>query len=199
MIDQIYVLRKQKRREELKPIYADVVYDLFKFVESHIKNDMNIFPNPKNKKKYPDAKLLNRERKVVGRVEKEKIRKGTKDLKKVKTKIEKVDVARINKIICGDSEVVLKDYPANFVDIIITSPPYNFGLEYEGTRNKDAIYWQDYFDKLNQIWKECYRVLKHGGRFCVNIQPLFSDYMPTHHIISKQLLDKFFFGISAIL
>ena len=24
---------------------------------------------------------------------------------------------------------------------------------------------------------------------CINVQPLFSDYMPTHHIISKQLLD----------
>lgn len=42
----------------------------------------------------------------------------------------------------------------------------------------------------NRIWKECVRVLKPAGRLCVNIQPLFSDYMPTHHIISKQLLDS---------
>lgn len=39
-IDQIYILRKQKRKQEqLKPIFDDIVYDLFKFVESHINSD----------------------------------------------------------------------------------------------------------------------------------------------------------------
>lgn len=139
---------------------------------------------------YPDAKLLRRERKVIDRTEKEKIRKGTKDLTTIKSKVTEVDVSGIvDKIICRDSEEILKGFPDNFVDIIITSPPYNFGLEYKNDTNKDAIYWQDYFDKLNRIWKECCRVLKPAGRFCVNIQPLFSDYMPTHHIISNQLLE----------
>lgn len=139
---------------------------------------------------YPDAKLLRRERKVVDRVQKENIRKGTKDLTTIKSKVIEVDVSGlVNKIICGDSEEILKKFPDNFVDIIITSPPYNFGLEYKEDKNKDALYWQDYFDKLNIIWQECYRVLKPAGRFCVNIQPLFSDYMPTHHIVSKQLLE----------
>ncbi len=139
---------------------------------------------------YPDAKLLKRERKVVGRLQKEKIRKGTEDLTVIKSKVTEIDVSgMVNKIICGDSESILREFPDNFVDIIITSPPYNFGLEYKDDKNKDAIYWQDYFDRLNRIWKECYRVLKPAGRICVNIQPLFSDYMPTHHIISKQLLE----------
>lgn len=139
---------------------------------------------------YPDAKLLRRERKVIDRTQKEKIRKGTKDLTTIKSKVTEVDVSGIvNKIICGDGEEILKKFPDNFIDIIITSPPYNFGLEYQNDKHRDAIYWQDYFEKLNRIWKECYRVLKPAGRFCVNIQPLFSDYMPTHHIISKQLLE----------
>ena len=139
---------------------------------------------------YPDAKLLRKERKVIDRIQKEKIRKGTKDFTTIKSIVTEVDVSSIvNKIICGDSEGILKKFPDNFVDIIITSPPYNFGLEYQNDKYKDAIYWQDYFEKLNKIWKECYRVLKPAGRFCVNIQPLFSDYMPTHHIISKQLLE----------
>lgn len=139
---------------------------------------------------YPDAKLLKRERKVIGRVQKEKIRKGTKHLTATKSKTNRLDVSPIiDKIICGNSENVLQTFPDNFVDIIVTSPPYNFGLEYKDDKNKDSVYWQDYFDKLNRIWKECFRVLKPGGRFCVNVQPLFSDYMPTHHIISKQLLE----------
>jgi DNA modification methylase len=143
----------------------------------------------KKDKKYPDSKLLNRERKVIDREEKEKIRNGTKHLKKIRTEIKPTDaIELLNKIVYGDSEFVLKKYPDNFVDIIVTSPPYNFGLEYKDDANKDAIYWEDYFNKLDRIWNECYRVLKPGGRLCVNIQPLFSDYIPTHHIISNQLL-----------
>jgi len=146
--------------------------------------------NKNNLMDYPDAKLLRRERKVVDRVQKEKIRKGTKHLTTTKSKANGMDVSHlVDKIICGDSKDILKEFPDNFVDIIITSPPYNFGLGYEDDKNKDALYWQDYFDKLDGIWKESCRVLKPGGRFCVNVQPLFSDYMPTHHIISKQLLE----------
>lgn len=142
------------------------------------------------KRKMNSSKFFNRERKVLGREEKEKIRGGTKHLKDTPKVINKTDVAKfINRIICGDSEIVLKEIPTNSIDIIVTSPPYNFGLEYKGDGNKDAIYWQDYFNKLERIWKECYRVLKPSGRLCVNIQPLFSDYMPTHHLISNQLLE----------
>lgn len=139
---------------------------------------------------YPDSKLLKRERKVLERKKKEEIRGGTKYLKVIKDVSPEIDLSNyVNRIICGDSEIVLNDIPDNSIDIIITSPPYNFGLEYKGDENRDAIYWHDYFDKLNRIWKECCRILKPGGRICVNIQPLFSDYMPTHHVISKQLLD----------
>jgi hypothetical protein len=35
-IDQIYVLRKESRNN---PIYEDIVYDLFKFVEAHVASD----------------------------------------------------------------------------------------------------------------------------------------------------------------
>ena len=87
-----------------------------------------------------------------------------------------------NKIIVGDSETVLRNFPDNCIDLIFTSPPCNFGLEYENHR--DGINWQEYFDKLFRIFKECIRVLKYGGRIVVNVQPLFSDYIPIHHIIS---------------
>jgi len=137
---------------------------------------------------YIENKYLNKERKVENRSDKEKIRNGTKDLKQVKTKIEHINSAGIvNKIFCGDSKNILKNFPDNFIDIIVTSPPYNFGLEYKGDKNQDAVNWVDYFDRLNEIWTECSRVLKPGGRICVNIQPLFSDYIPTHHVISSQL------------
>jgi len=132
---------------------------------------------------------LNRERKVKNREEKEKLRGGTK--RHSHTVINGfVDTSKIeNKIFCGDSEETLKQFPDNCVDLIITSPPYNFGLDYNTKSDlSDSLHWNNYFDKLNKIWIECARVLKPSGRFCVNVQPLFSDYVPTHHLISNQLM-----------
>lgn len=93
-----------------------------------------------------------------------------------------------DKIVCGDSRVVLERLPDNCVDLILTSPPYNFGLEYDST--DDAISWDEYFESLFSIFDECIRVLKYGGRIVVNIQPVFSDYVPTHHIISQYFMRK---------
>lgn len=89
----------------------------------------------------------------------------------------------VNKIIVGDSEQILKKLPDNCIDLIFTSPPYNFGLAYEN--HKDGINWNEYFNKLFAIFQECIRVLKYGGRIIVDVQPLFSDYVPIHHIISN--------------
>jgi hypothetical protein len=104
---------------------------------------------PKHNGIYPDAKLLNREKKVEDRENKEKIRGGTKHLKDAINN-ERIDISNLlNTIICGSSELVLKDLPDNCIDIIITSPPYNFGMDYKEDENKDALFWQDYFDKSN--------------------------------------------------
>lgn len=94
----------------------------------------------------------------------------------------------VNQIVCGDSLQVLKSVPGNSVDLIFTSPPYNFGLEYD--RQDDSHHWQHYFDELFAIFDECVRVLKYGGRVLVNVQPLFSDYIPSHHIISNYFISK---------
>lgn len=94
----------------------------------------------------------------------------------------------IDRIFCADSYELLKKFPDNCIDLIFTSPPYNFGLEYSS--NNDAHKWENYFDKLFQIFDECIRVLKYGGRIIINVQPLFSDYVPTHHIISNYFMNK---------
>ena len=93
-----------------------------------------------------------------------------------------------DQIICGDSLEVLKRFPPNSIDLILTSPPYNFGLEYD--RQDDAHRWERYFERLFAIFDECIRVLKYGGRIAVNIQPLFSDYIPSHHIISNFFIGR---------
>ena len=96
----------------------------------------------------------------------------------------------INKIYCDDCLKVMKSVPGDFVDLILTSPPYNFGLDYD--THKDTQSWESYFDTLGQVFHESYRILKSGGRICVVVQPLFSDYIPTHHIISQKLTEARF-------
>ena len=93
-----------------------------------------------------------------------------------------------NLIINDDSESVLKQLPDNCIDLIITSPPYNFGLGYD--TSTDGVNWEHYFDKLFAVFDECIRVVKFGGRIIINIQPLFSDYIPSHHIISHHFMQK---------
>jgi site-specific DNA-methyltransferase (adenine-specific) len=93
----------------------------------------------------------------------------------------------VNRIICGDAEETLSRLPGSSIDLIITSPPYNFGHSYASDPSSDTCEWNEYFRKLSGVWAQCARVLKPGGRIAVNVQPLFSDYVPTHHIISGQL------------
>jgi len=91
-----------------------------------------------------------------------------------------------DKIYYNDCIELMKEIPDNHIDLIITSPPYNFGMEYDN--HIDEINFDEYFEKLFAVWRECKRILKSGGRICVNVQPLHSAYIPTHHIISNQLL-----------
>jgi len=132
----------------------------------------------------------NKERKVQNRMKKEHNRGIYFYAQNNKFKKEncELDNSMFNKIICGDSEEILKSYPDNCIDLIFTSPPYNFGLDYQNT--KDCHVWEIYFNKLFKIFEQCVRVLKYSGRIIINVQPLFSDYIPSHHIISKYFIDK---------
>lgn len=126
----------------------------------------------------------NKERKVQGRKVKEKDRgiyfyAQNNNFSKINNKTPEEFT---NKILLGNSAEVLKKLPDNCVDLVFTSPPYNFGIDYEN--HKDGTKWEDYFNKLFDVFRECIRVLKYGGRIIVNVQPLFSDYIPIHHIIS---------------
>jgi DNA modification methylase len=90
-----------------------------------------------------------------------------------------------NKVIHGDSAEVLKQLPNNCVDLVFTSPPYNFKMDYS-TYNDD-ISFEDYFRSLFIILDECVRVTKYGGRIAINVCPLWSSYIPVHHFITSHL------------
>jgi DNA modification methylase len=129
-----------------------------------------------------------RSEKVQDKEGKAKVRQGSKHANKSFFVAESPRILPfVNRIICGDAQDILAHIPDMSVDLIITSPPYNFGHTYAQDAHDDTHEWNEYFEKLLQVWKECERVLKPGGRIAVNVQPLFSDYVPTHHIISRQL------------
>ncbi len=127
----------------------------------------------------------NKERKVKGR--KQKIKDRGMYFYAVDNKFSKknniLPVEMQDKILVGDSELWLKQFPDNCIDLIFTSPPYNFGLDYG--EHKDGVDWNQYFEKLFRIFNECIRITKYGGRIAVNVQPLYSDFIPIHHIISN--------------
>jgi DNA modification methylase len=134
--------------------------------------------------------LPGRPEKIPDKPKKEIIRKGTKSARaSVETEETAEIVPFLNRILCGDAAEILSSLPESCVDLIITSPPYNFGHSYAQDPHSDTREWNEYFHRLDVVWRECARVLKIGGRIAVNVQPLFSDYIPTHHLISRQLQD----------
>jgi len=65
----------------------------------------------------------------------------------------------INKIICGNSVDVLKNYDDNFFDLTVFSPPYDNLRDYNGYE----------FD-MNKLGQELFRVTKEGGIVVMVIQ-----------------------------
>ncbi len=77
----------------------------------------------------------------------------------------------INSIIAGDCEAVLKQFPENSIDLIITSPPYSDKRKntYGGIHPDKYVDW--FLPKSEQF----YRVLKPNGTFILNIKNGASD------------------------
>ena len=99
-------------------------------------------------------------------------------------------------IYIGDSRN-MKEVADGSVQLIITSPPYGALKDYEndGQIGLDQSY-ADYIQNLNEVWRECIRVLGPDGKLCINIMPLFESgnatpfkRRVTHTVISD--IEKF--------
>lgn len=90
----------------------------------------------------------------------------------------------LDKIFCKSSEK-MDELPDNSVHLMVTSPPYNVGKEYD-----ENFTLQEYLEFLKRVWKEVYRVLVPGGRACINIANLGrKPYIPLHAFIAKDMFD----------
>jgi len=83
------------------------------------------------------------------------------------------------------SSADMVEVPSNSIHLMVTSPPYNVGKDYD-----DDLTEREYHDLLYSVWKDVYRVLVPGGRACVNIANIGrKPYIPLNSMISRQMID----------
>jgi len=105
-----------------------------------------------------------------------------------KTKIQYIENEipneNINKIFAKSSEH-MEELPDCSVHLMVTSPPYNVGKEYD-----QNLSLEEYTQFIKNVMKEVYRVLVPGGRACINIANLGrKPYIPLHSYVIKDMLD----------
>ena len=83
------------------------------------------------------------------------------------------------KLYCGDCLNIMKEIPDNSIDLILTSPPYNIGKDYE---KKLPI--KEYFNIQRLIIIECVRVLQKDGSICWQV----GNYVNKGEIIPIDML-----------
>ena len=83
----------------------------------------------------------------------------------------------MNKIIQGDTLEELKKLPDEYVDLIITSPPYYNLRDYQ-TKGQIGLEktFQEYLDKMLKITAELKRVLKKTGQFWLNMGDCYGSH-----------------------
>ena len=74
----------------------------------------------------------------------------------------------IDKIYNMDCLEGMKQIADSSIDLIVTSPPYNAGVDY-GECYNDNKPLHEYLGFLRQVFTECFRVIKKGGRVVINI------------------------------
>lgn len=89
----------------------------------------------------------------------------------------------------------LRAVPDEQIQLIITSPPYNLGKEYERGTGEKFEHLDDYMESLRPMIKELVRVLKPGGSLCWQV----GNWVDDGEIIPLDLpffqLFRFHFGL----
>ena len=77
------------------------------------------------------------------------------------------------KIINGDCVEVMKTLPEGSVDLIVTSPPYGVGIDYDV--HEDDMEFNDYQEFAKNWLSEAYRLLKDDGRIALTFHMKLTD------------------------
>lgn len=76
----------------------------------------------------------------------------------------------MNKIICADVLDGLKQIPDGIVSLVFTSVPYNTKIKYSD--HDDNMPYKNYLDWMKNIFLDCKRVVRTGGRIVINIDAM---------------------------
>jgi modification methylase len=88
----------------------------------------------------------------------------------------------LNKILAKSSEC-MAEIPDSSVHLMVTSPPYNVGKDYD-----EDLTLEEYLEFLNRVWREVHRVLVPGGRACINIANLGRrPYIPLNSHLAQDM------------
>ena len=91
---------------------------------------------------------------------------------------------KLNRIFNSSAER-MTELPDSSVHLMVTSPPYNVGKDYD-----DDLSLDEYLSFLKRVWEEVRRVLVPGGRACINVANLGrKPYIPLHAFIVDDLLE----------
>ncbi len=74
---------------------------------------------------------------------------------------------KINGITLINDDFLNVNLPKKSIDLIVTSPPYNVGIDYN--QHDDTIPYEEYLDWTKQWLKKALTLLKRDGRLCLNI------------------------------
>jgi site-specific DNA-methyltransferase (adenine-specific) len=83
--------------------------------------------------------------------------------------------AHLNKIYCGDCNEILQTLPDDFVDLVITSPPYFQQRDYGGGGIGNEIKIEEYIGNLIEIFRQCVRITKKTGTIVFNLGDKYID------------------------
>jgi len=90
--------------------------------------------------------------------------------------------AHLDRIFLRSAEE-MAELPDNCVHLMVTSPPYNVGKEYDEDFTLD-----EHLAFLERVWREVWRVLVPGGRACINVANLGrKPYIPLNAFIARQM------------
>lgn len=79
----------------------------------------------------------------------------------------------------------MTDLPDDSVHLMVTSPPYNVGKDYD-----EDLTLEEYLSFLRRVWAETERVLVPGGRACINVANLGrKPYIPLHTFIARDMIE----------
>ena len=90
----------------------------------------------------------------------------------------------LNKLYCKSSEN-MDEIPDDSIHLMVTSPPYNVGKEYDNDLTLD-----EYLELLTAVFAQTYKKLVTGGRACINIANIGrKPYIPLHAMVIEIMLD----------